>query len=192
MLAGACCDKGTDVGNVSLASVAQHPLQDLSDRNQDIAWLIAEVDRLTTQVSEVGSLAARVAVLEESLRRLPEVPVPEVKEMKEVKEVPPAEDKMEIKIVEADGSIMEIEVEKVVEEPAEPADVAVKLSESKSNSGAPRPVQLLRESFWDAIFILGLGGLDVATTFLVVIGTLVSVLLQSLFCWVVLCGFPIR
>ena len=187
MLAGACCDKGTDVGNVSLASVAQHPLQDLSDRTQDIAWLIAEVDRLTAQVSEVGSLAARVAVLEESLRR---VPVPEVKEMKEVKEVPPAEkDKMEIKIVEAGGSIMEIEVEKVVEEPAEPADVAVKLSESKSNSGAPRPVQLLRESFWDAIFILGLGGLDVATTFLVVIGTLVSVLLQSLFCWVVFVGF---
>ena len=56
-------------------------------------------------------------------------------------------------------------------------------------SGGPRSLQLLQQSFWDATVILGLGGLGHATTLLVAIGTLVSIFSQSLFCWIVYAAF---
>ena len=56
-------------------------------------------------------------------------------------------------------------------------------------SGPPRSIQLLQQSFWDAIFILGLGGLGLPTTVLVAMGTLLSIFSQSLFCWIVYAAF---
>ena len=53
----------------------------------------------------------------------------------------------------------------------------------------PRSIQLLEASFWDAICVLGLGGLGIPTTLLVAIGTLMSIFSQSLFCWVVYAAF---
>lgn len=41
----------------------------------------------------------------------------------------------------------------------------------------------------DAIFVLGLGGLGMTTTFLVMVGTLVSICSQSVFCWIVFSAF---
>eukprot|EP00438_Fugacium_kawagutii_P001391 Skav209309 [mRNA] locus=scaffold994:394629:396587:+ [translate_table: standard] len=55
--------------------------------------------------------------------------------------------------------------------------------------GPPRSIQMLQESFWDAIFVLGLGGLGVPTTLLVTFGTLLSTCCQSLFCWIVFAAF---
>lgn len=62
-------------------------------------------------------------------------------------------------------------------------------SQAINPDGLPRSIQLLQESFWDAIFVLGLGGLGVPTTLLVTIGTLVSICSQSLFCWIVFVAF---
>jgi len=62
-------------------------------------------------------------------------------------------------------------------------------SRAISQGGPPRSIQMLRESFWDAVVVLGLGDLGLPTTFLVMTGTLVSICAQSLFCWIVAAAF---
>lgn len=179
MLNGACCAKDA-VGSGNFPAETIHATTPAVSFKQDpLEKFELEVERrlnaLDVRMAKLQTLELRVAKLEDSLdgghRGMDDT--------RDVNEGIISTDVVEI--ITNRGSTKSVSAE-VLE------DSEVPTSSQAINPGKAA-VPLLQESFWDAIFVLGLGGLGMTTTFLVMVGTLVSICSQSVFCWIVFSAF---
>ena len=174
------CRSNDAVGNGNVPAETIHAAAPAVSFKQDLEKFELEVERrlnaLDVRMAKLQTLELRVAKLEDSLDG-------GHRDMDDTRDVNEGIITDVVEIITNRGSTKSISAE-VLEASGAPTS-----SQAINTGGPPRFVPMLRESFWDAIFVSGLGGLGITTTFLVMVGTLVSICSRSVFCWIVFSAF---
>lgn len=181
-----CCSHDA-VGNANVYAETIHPAPAVAFKQDPLEKFELDFERrlhaLDVRMAKLQTLELRVAKLEESL----DGGRPDMEEGRDGRDVNDGIISTDVvEIITNRGSTKTFSAEELAELGV--SDVPTS-SQAINAGGPPRSVPLLRESFWDAIFVLGLGGLGMPTTFLVMVGTLVSICSQSVFCWIVFSAF---
>ena len=151
-------------------------------------------------LSQLNALAARVELLERRAETEPVLMLARMRQMEQGQmeqaeepispiSVRASLDDMDDRSVSTDGGTLASDTKRSVTRAGDMNSRPGTLGTGPADLVKGRSSQLLQESFWDAIVVLGLGDLGMTTTFLVTLGILVSICSQSFFCWIVFVAF---